>query len=292
MKLGVLAVPDSWYLKDLRRAASGRHEVVGLSFANMVAQAGELPAAISAAESSLATFDALLVRTMPPGSLEQVVFRMDALGQLNAAGVVIINSPRCLETAIDKYLSTAKLTACGLPSPRTIVCQGVDEAMLAWESLGGNVVIKPLFGGEGRGITRISDRDLAHRAFKLLAQMQAVIYMQEFIEHKGFDLRLLVLGERVFGMQRINPHDWRTNVSRGATTQPLEPDAPLTAMARAAAQAVGAWVAGVDILPARDGRWYVLEVNAVPGWKALSRTLGVDIAALLLTELEALTNSR
>ncbi|HLU46813.1 MAG TPA: hypothetical protein VK116_01975, partial [Planctomycetota bacterium] len=45
-----------------------------------------------------------------------------------------------------------------------------------------------------------------------------------------------------------------------------------------AASAVGARVAGVDLLSSRDGKAYVIEVNAVPGWRALSRVTGIDVA--------------
>ena len=53
-------------------------------------------------------------------------------------------------------------------------------------------------------------------------------------------------------------------------------------MARRAAAAVGAPLAGVDLLPGRDGKLYAIEVNAVPGWKGLARALGVDVARLVL----------
>jgi ribosomal protein S6--L-glutamate ligase len=79
-------------------------------------------------------------------------------------------------------------------------------------------------------------------------------------------------------MRRSNPLDWRTNVSRGAKAERLELTDPLVELARRAADAVGAPLAGVDLLPGRDGQLYAIEVNAVPGWQALSRTLGVDIA--------------
>ncbi|HEU5431353.1 MAG TPA: ATP-grasp domain-containing protein, partial [Thermomicrobiales bacterium] len=153
--------------------------------------------------------------------------------------------------------------------------------------LGGDVVLKPLFGAEGRGITRLVDEALALRAFKMLEQLGAVVYLQEFIEHEGADLRLLVIGERVLGMRRRNPLDWRTNISRGAQAEPFEPDAELIELARRAAAAVGAPLAGVDLLPGRDGKLYAIEVNAVPGWKALARALDVDVAKLVLEYVEA-----
>jgi ribosomal protein S6--L-glutamate ligase len=169
-----------------------------------------------------------------------------------------------------------------LAVPRTIVCQRTEAALAAFDRLGRDVVLKPLFGAEGRGITRLTDPELAGRAFRLLEQLQAVIYLQEFVPHQGCDLRILVLGERTLGIRRSSGTDWRTNVSRGAQAAPLEVTPELAGIARRAAAAVGAPLAGVDLLPGRDGRLYALEVNAVPGWRALARALEIDVAALVL----------
>lgn len=281
IKLAVLAAPDSWYAADLVRASGGRHEIVVLPFTQLAATVADGDRVTSAGHD-LRQFDVILVRTMPPGSLEQVIFRMDALGQLAAAGKVVVNPPRALETAVDKYLALAKLRAVGLLTPRTWVGQTAEEAQSAWQQLGGDVVIKPLFGGEGRGIMRVSDPDLALRAFTTLERLGAVIYLQEFIPHLGHDLRLFVLGEHVFGMKRTNSNDWRTNVSRGAITEPLPVTDELREIANRANAAVGTLIAGVDLVPGRDGKLYAIEVNAVPGWKALARTLRVDIAEMVL----------
>lgn len=305
MRFAVLASNDSWYLNDLRRAAGTQHEVTPLAFSQLSSQldygsglgvrSGRVGSEsqptfldngdglrVRAGQFDLSRFDAVLVRTMPPGSLEQVVFRMDVLGRLEAAGCLVINPARAIEAAVDKYLASAKLLAAGLRTPRTLVCQTFEDAMVGFAALGGDVVVKPLFGSEGRGITWISDEALALRAFKMLAQFGSVIYLQEFIPHEGFDIRLLVIGQQVFAMRRRNPLDWRTNVSRGATTERLEPDDQLLELAHRSAAAIGAPLAGVDVLPGRDGQLYVLEVNAVPGWKALAQTLDVDVAATVL----------
>ena len=288
MKFVVLAAADSWYLRDLSRAAAGDFEIVPLAFSQVLAAISKQEGQVSDSQQRLQAADAVLVRTMPPGSLEQVVFRMDALAQLDQAGTLVINPPRAIEVAVDKYLTTARLANAGLRCPRTIVCQTADAAMQAFEQLGGDVVIKPLFGSEGRGLTRVSNENLALRAFTMLERMDAIIYLQQFIEHEGFDMRLFVLGESVLGMRRVNPHDWRTNVSRGATVESLPVDDSLAAMARAAARSAGAMIAGVDVLPGRDGNLYVLEVNAVPGWKALSRALDLDVARLVLDYVASL----
>lgn len=281
MRFAVLCNPDSWYLRDLRRAAAGEHELTALTFRQLCATLGPDGAALGAG-ADLKDFDAILVRTMPPGSLEQVVFRMDVLGRLEAAGRVVMNPARAIEAAVDKYLTTAKLQAAGLLVPRTIVCQTADDALAGFHDLGCDVVVKPLFGAEGRGIARLQDEALAERAFGMLAQLGAVIYLQEFIPHHGRDLRVLVIGRKHWAMQRNNALDWRTNVSRGAKAEPYEPTDEIVELARRAAASVGAPLAGVDLLPGKDGRLYAIEVNAVPGWQAMSRVTGVDIAKEVL----------
>jgi ribosomal protein S6--L-glutamate ligase len=292
MRFAVLAAADSWYLADLQRAAAARHELTPLRFRDLSSRLLGAEVDVAAARLDLREFDAVLVRSMPPGSLEQVVFRMDLLGELERQGVTVINPPRAIEAAVDKYLASARLLAAGLRVPRTIVCQAPDEALSAFQQLGGDVVLKPLFGGEGRGITRLNDEALAERVFRTLAQLGSVLYLQEFLPHQGFDVRVLLIGRRTLAIRRRNPHDWRTNISRGATAELLELPSEWAELAHRAAASVGAPLAGVDLLPVDNGPPYVLEVNAVPGWKALAAALNVDVAAEVLRFVEEQVRAR
>lgn len=284
MRIAVLGSAGSWHAQDLTRAARGRHEIVPVSYQRIHSSVAT-QTRVSAADVCLNHCDAVLVRTMPPGSLEQVIFRMDALSNLLAAGVKVVNPPRAIEIAVDKYLATTRLAAAGLLVPRTMVCQSAQEALQAYAELGNDVVVKPLFGSEGRGIERLSDSGNAEHTLKTLADTNSVIYLQEFIPHEGCDLRLLVIGDEVLGMKRCNHFDWRTNISRGAAAQPLTVTDELAHFAIRSAAAVGATIAGVDVLPARDGSLYAIEVNAVPGWHALSTVTEADIAELVLRQL-------
>ncbi len=285
MHIAVLGNTGSWYTNDLTRAAGNRHEILPVSYQEL-ASTVDATTTVFTQTVALNEIDAVLVRSMPPGSLEQIIFRMDALANLAASGIKVINPPRAIEVAVDKYLATTRLAAAGLPVPRTITCQTVEQALAAFATLGGDVVLKPLFGSEGRGIVRLSDETVALRTFKALEQVGSVFYLQEFIEHEGCDLRLLVIGDEVLGMKRRNPTDWRTNISRGATGERLTVTSELAELARRAANAVGAPLAGVDLLPSRDGRLLAIEVNAVPGWRALASVTGVDVAAKVLDFLE------
>lgn len=288
MKIVVIGNPEGWYARDLRRVAAARHDICVVEHRNLTAHLSNTVSTVNNALNELSAADAVLVRTMDAGSLEQVVFRMDALGELCRAGAVVVNSPRAVEAAVDKYLAAAKCQAAGLTVPPTSVCQNTEDAMTAFEALGEDVVVKPLFGGEGRGIFRVEDRDAAYRAFRMLRQLNSVIYLQRFIPNGGYDTRLFVVGRRVMGMRRSNPHDWRSNISRGAVAEAVEISPPMAEIAIRAAAAVGCEIAGVDLLHGEDGTEYVLEVNAVPGWKALARTTNCDVAAMVLEHLENL----
>lgn len=276
MKLALLAGGDGWHVRDLRRAAAA------LGHTTEVVDFRTISAAVAATSSSLQSCGAVIVRTMPPGSLEQVVFRMDVLQRLQARGVVVHNPPRALEVCVDKYLASAVLEAAGLPVPPTVVCQDAETALTAFEQLGGDVVVKPLFGSEGRGMVRVSDPELAWRTFRTLERTQCVLYLQQFIRHPGWDLRVFVLGDRVLtAMRRFSRDGWRTNIAQGGRGEPSEVTAEQERLALMAARAVGTVAAGVDLLPGPDG-WYVLEVNAVPGWRALAPVTGVDVALELI----------
>jgi tetrahydromethanopterin:alpha-L-glutamate ligase len=229
---------------------------------------------------------ALMVRTMPLGSLEQVIFRMNALHVAERNGTKVINSPRSLEIAIDKWLSLETLRASGLEIPRTVCCQTRESAMHAWQEIfRGDCVVKPIFGGEGRGILRVSDADVAWRVFSTLEQIQAVIYLQEFLPSQGYDLRLLVVDDAVFSVRRENPNDWRTNAGRGGKFSYFAPSFEQIDIAFRAAKTIGAWMVGVDILPTHEGRNVLLEVNAVPGWRSTAAALDIDIAQFILERL-------
>jgi tetrahydromethanopterin:alpha-L-glutamate ligase len=313
VRIGVLGSRDSWYTRDLTRAAVTLARVAELQWLNFNELQVSLPEknqlgvqtqSMALGKNSglqqaptrmecLRGLDAILVRTMPLGSLEQVIFRMDCLQALSRAGVQVINPPRSLEVAIDKWLTQHRLHLADVLTPPTVVCQTRDAALEAFEDLGGDVLIKPLFGGEGRGILRIQDADMAWRACGTLQQLGQVMYVQQFLDHVGYDIRVLFVGSKMFSVRRIaRDGAWRTNLSQGSRAEPHVLDDQQREVAQRSARAVGGSVLGVDLLPLRDGRLMVLEVNAVPGWKGLAASLNVDIAREVLLHAMQLIDAR
>ena len=61
-----------------------------------------------------------------------------------SVGVIVLNPPKAIECAVDKYLATTRLMAAGLPVPEPGVCASAESALEAFETLGGDVVVKPI----------------------------------------------------------------------------------------------------------------------------------------------------
>lgn len=288
MKIAVLADPASWYFRDLHRAIVSRGHTCfrGDSATSSGAILQNRPS-FHWGNDVPGSVDCLIVRSMPAGSLEQVVLRMDLLAREEARGTLVINNPKSLECAIDKYLTTARLASAGLPVPDTVCCQTAAEAMVWFERLGGDVVVKPLFGAEGRGIVRVNDPDLAWRVMTTLERIQSAIYLQRFIDHGGCDYRLLVLnGEVLGGMCRRSAGDFRTNIARSGTAFLHQPTSQEVELAQRAAAAVGTAFAGIDLLYDAAAKPWVIEVNAVPGWRAFAEVNRMDVAVRFVGSLE------
>lgn len=277
----VVSGKRGWHVQDLERAAAEMG--IGLTWRDL----HEVQAEVPSGPLSEPARQRLLVRTLPAGSLEQVIFRLSWLHYWQASGAVVCNKPAALEACVDKFATSWRLAAAGVATPATRVSQTARQALADFNELGGDVVVKPLFGSEGRGQLRISDPDLMWRTAITLERLQAVLYLQRFIPHPGWDVRVLVLGGRVLGaMRRVaSSGQWRSNVAQGAAAEPWPIDEELARLSVAAANAVGADFAGVDLLRDERGRWLVLEVNGVPGWRAFAPVTGVDVACRLLDYL-------
>ncbi len=274
-----------WHLAELQRALAERgHHGYVLPVEHLVGRIGDAPR-LASDDVAIDECDAVLVRIIPRGSLEQIIFRMDALHRLERLGVPVVNAPRALERTVDKFLTSALLEDAGLPTPRTVVAERMDDAMAAFREMG-DVVVKPLFGSNGRGMVRVTDEEIAYRVFRALELERAVFYVQQTVPHEGRDLRCFVVGGQVLAAAWRSADGWRTNAARGGRMSAAELSPEWTELSLRAAEAVGTEYAGVDLLPGTDGTTYVLEVNGIPGWRGLQGTTDVDIAGAVVERVE------
>jgi len=284
LRIGVLTRnPRAWCSSQIVRAARGLGaEPVTFGFKNLVARVSATPCVSSGrGHDLLKELDAVIVRPIGRGSLDEVIFRLNLLHRLERLGLPIFNSPSAIEKAVDKYYALALMEECGIPVPRTVVTESPRRAMEAFEELGGDVVVKPVYGSQGVGVTRVSDPEVALRVFRALAFVHHVLYVQEFIPHGNRDIRALVLGgEVVAAMYRV-AGGWKTNVHQGGRPVALEPEPELEELAVRAARCLGCDIAGVDVMEGPEG-YLVNEVNSQPGFQGLQSTTDKDIASMMV----------
>ena len=232
--------------------------------------------------------DAVHVRTLANGSFEAITKRLGVLHALSALGVSVWNDARAIERCVDKSMTSFELTRAGLPTPSTWTIESFDEAraLVLREARRGPLVLKPLFGSQGKGLRLVrSPSDLPAPD-----EVAGVYYLQRFetVEGDGFrDYRLFVVKGRVAAAMMRQSPTWITNVKQGGEPWSVGRDTLMERLATAAARAVGTTIAGVDILVAAEGGPTVLEVNSMPAWSGLQRVAEVNIAEVIAAEMMA-----
>ncbi|MEM3622672.1 MAG: RimK family alpha-L-glutamate ligase [Candidatus Bathyarchaeia archaeon] len=279
MKIGIVTRnKNSWSSSQLRQALTKRKiPHICFSFPQLTAHIDYKPYLKVGNISILEGLDALIIRPIGRGSLEEIVFRMDMLYRLQRLGFYVINPPEAIEHCVDKYDILAILEENGLPVPRTAVTENVSEALKAFDELGGDVVVKPLFGSRGIGSTRVRDAEIASTIFRNITFYHGVIYLQEFVHHGFSDIRAFVVGDRVVAAMRRIANSWKTNYSQGARPEPITLDKAIEDLAVKSAKLIDCKIAGVDILESPRGP-LVVEVNSQPGWRGLQSVANVNIA--------------
>jgi RimK family alpha-L-glutamate ligase len=287
VKIGILGNDGKeWHIQRLLRELRGRGvEAYVFPVTRLVSRITAEPK-ISVKGYMIEDYDAVIVRRMPGGTAERVFYRMDALHMLEEYGVYVVNPALSIEKSVNKYYTSALLEKAGLTSPHTVVTESFTEAMNAFEELGGDVVVKPLFGSLGAGITRLTDRDIAYRVFRALESTQSVFYLQEYIPHGNADIRVFVVGGEVVASMRRVAAGWKTNISSGATPEPYEPTGEEVETSLKAAETLGLEYTGVDLMRSEvDETLYILEVNSTPGWEGLQKVTAVDVAKRLVEHI-------
>jgi RimK family alpha-L-glutamate ligase len=237
--------------------------------------------------------DAALVRGIAGGTFEQVTKRLGVLHALRELGVPVYNEARAIERSVDKAMTSLLLHAAGIPTPPTWATESAAEArrIAVREGAAGHaLVMKPLFGSQGKGLRLVGDVAGVHHPIPDLDGKEhgSLAYLQRFVPAAttpGFDWRVLVVGGRaITAMRRVSEH-WVHNVAQGARCEPAELTPALAGLAERAAAALRMDYAGVDLIPDADGDILVLEVNGVAAWRGLQRVTGFNIARAIVDDL-------
>ena len=286
-RVAIITDDPGWHGAQLRRAFKARGiEARYLSLTQCRVDLAASPHGIVMAGFEPQLPDAVFVRGVPGGTLEQVVLRLDFLHLLGEIGIPVYNSARAIEKSVDKAMTSLLLKRAGVPTPATWTTENPAEArqiLLRETASGGELVIKPLFGSQGQGLRRLAAGDDIPGA----DDYHGVWYLQRYIAAEPGqwrDWRVLVIGNAGVAAMVRRGRSWINNVAQGARCERVELEEPMRRLALDAARAVGMDYAGVDIMREADGRLQVIEVNSIPAWKGLQGVTGFNIAERLVED--------
>lgn len=227
------------------------------------------------------------VRGVAAGTTQQIITRLNILHTLKRQGMYIYNNASAIETTVDKSMTSQLLAEHGIATPNTWVCEYRQIAHpLMQQALDHNktLVIKPLFGSQGKGVRLIQ----TPQQFALPQDLfvDGVYYLQEKIEtgvHQH-DYRVFVVRGQVLAVMKRKGSDWLHNVARGARCEACD-ESDVAALGLQAANVIGLDYAGVDIIRDKEGKCWVIEVNSIPAWRGLQSITAFDIAQSLVDDL-------
>ena len=287
-RIAIFTDDPGWHGKQLSLAFASRGYVadyVSLTQCRFVIEPGRLPIYIPGFEQALP--DAVFVRGVPGGSLEEVVLYLDILHALKAMGIPVYNDGQAVERSVDKAMTSFLLHHAGLSTPMTWVLRDRDEVLkiaVAELNQGNLLISKPLFGSQGEGIRRLEkSTDLFW-----LTSSHGVYYLQRFVHCEGVgfsDHRVFVINGIAVAAMRRRGKFWLNNVARGAGCELIDLEPDMVRLAVKATVALAMDYAGVDIIRDRDGRCTIIEVNSIPAWKGLESVCEINIAELMVDDL-------
>jgi len=287
-RIPVFTDDPGWHGKRLSAALASRgFEAVFVSLKDCYFNLtpGQAGVVIPGFEDGLPEY--VFVRGVPGGTLQQVIARLDVLHALKALGVRVYNDGRAVERTVDKAMTSFLLHHHGISTPDTWVCESrhYAHALIRQEaSVQHPLVIKPLFGSQGKGVRKLEPDSLP---VPMEEHIDGLYYLQRYIdsgEGAWHDHRVFVVNNKAIGAMVRHGSHWVNNVALGGRCEVYPHMGEVAELAEAASKAVNIDYCGVDVIRDRDDKLYVLEVNSIPAWRGLQSVVELDIAQVLVDD--------
>lgn len=144
-------------------------------------------------------------------------------------------------------------------------------------------LLKPIFGSQGKNIKKINN----FSELKNITAVGNVFYLQKFLDSKKnklfFDLRVLVSNHSVVGAMERSSSNFLTNVFQGSRIKKAKIGEKLKKMCEKVSKVFNLGYGGIDI-KFHDNKYYILEVNSIPSWKALQSLYKKNISKILVRD--------
>ncbi|HSH73014.1 MAG TPA: RimK family alpha-L-glutamate ligase [Methylophilaceae bacterium] len=287
-RIPVFTDDPGWHGKRLSQALASRgFEIVFVSLKDCYFNLEQGQAGVVIPDFEDALPQCAFVRGVPGGTLQQVIVRLDVLHALELLGVKVYNDGRAIERTVDKAMTSFLLHHHGINTPDTWVCESrhyahdlIQQEMSAQHPL----VIKPLFGSQGKGVRLLKQGALP---VPMEEHIDGLYYLQRYIdsgEGAWHDHRVFVINGKAIGAMVRHGSSWVNNIALGGRCEAHPHMGEVAELAEAASKAVNIDYCGVDVIRDREGKLYVLEVNSIPAWKGLQGVVELDIAQALVDD--------
>lgn len=180
--------------------------------------------------------------------------------------------------AMDKIRSKQIFTSLGLPTAKFISVSRdeLNEVESDWvvAKFNGGLMVKPSLEGSSIGMTKVDAPEQLLNALKEAFEFDSKVLLEQYIE--GNEYTVAILGDEVLPSIRMRTprsfYDYNAKYKADSTEYfcpsglSTEKEAELAGLAKQAFDAVGASGWGrVDFMQDSEGKFYILEVNTVPG---------------------------
>lgn len=202
-----------------------------------------------------------------------------------------------MPSTIAKAIEMQKLSEKGVTMPETIFGSLQYLSQNASKQFGFPFIIKSTTGQKAREVWMIKNKKEMEEFEKIHLPEQTSgalrFFAQKFVKSVQ-RYRLFVLNNQVLAVL-VMPTKWRkTIIDPNQDPEPVKgmvesPNKQMVMLALQAAKAAGLSIAGVDILEEKDtNKYYVIEANAAPVWKAVSKWANIDVETKILKYLSKL----
>jgi ribosomal protein S6--L-glutamate ligase len=278
IRIGVAGVAGAWSSERIRDALRVRGADV------LLFESGACTLDLDAGRvwhdgQDLSVLDGVVVKKLGDSTDPLTPGRVHLLRYLEFRGVRVFSRADAIGEVNDRYRMTVRLSQAGIPMPRTLITESLDEAAAAVEEWG-RAVLKPLFTSKGRGMVLLAHGGAYRLALRRWRKAwPSPFYIQEFVPHDGRDIGVTVLGRQVLGAYyRVGRADtWLTTTRAGGRYAPCPLDRELETLALMAAHTFGLDFTGVDLVRSPHG-YLVYEVSAFGGFAGLWHANGTDAA--------------
>ena len=283
----ILTDKEGWHFHQLKNSLNKRnHSIISACLSEMSIHLENDKSLIFINGEKMPHVDNVIVRFIPGGTLEEIVFFLNILKILEAMGIKVSNNAVSIEGTVDKLYTSYLLNNNNIKTPATYVMRSYEEASnFIKDNYKNNTwIYKPLFGSQGDDIKLIKSRD----DLDAFENPSNIYYFQKYLENStSYDFRVLVIRKddniKYFHMTRYG-NTFLNNFSKGAKCIKENVDQKVIDLAIKSSKLLNIDFCGVDIIEYKN-KYYVIEVNSVPAWKGLQAVEDESISDWIINYL-------